>query len=302
MPCYKPLTAYYSPGGSITFNRSTAFWPNQPFQIPCSRCLGCRLEHAKEWALRCTHEASLYDKGLNNSFITLTYRPADLPEFGNLRRVDFQKFIKRLRTKSGQKIRYFMCGEYGETNYRPHYHALLFGYQFKDKKLVNIRNGNRVYTSEELEKTWRYGDCEIGSVTFNSAGYVARYIVKKQQGDAQELFNRYVIIDEHGEMTSRHNEYTNMSLKPGIGERWYDKNYSDCFPHDYCVLPDGRQTPVPSYYRNILRKNDPALWEKLRVTRIAKAKDNPNNTPERLAVREIVKQKQTQELNTRDSI
>jgi len=179
-----------------------------------------------------------------------------------------------------------MCGEYGGKTNRPHYHALLFGYRFTDPKLVNIRNGNRVYTSKYLDKTWQQGTCELGSVTFQSAGYVARYILKKQQGDPDELFERYVIIDtETGEMTARHNEYTNMSLKPGIGQKWYEKNKSDLFPHDYAVLPDGRQMPVPTYYRELLRKDDPVLYNSLRDQRIEKATNNPNNTPERLASR-----------------
>ena len=121
--------------------------------------------------------------------------------------------MKRLRKNTGKKIRYYMCGEYGEENNRPHYHALLFGHQFDDKKLVNIRNGNRVYISETLNRYWQKGQCEIGSVTFKSAGYVARYILKKQQNLSSETFDRYVIIDkETGEMKSRHLEYNNMSL------------------------------------------------------------------------------------------
>ncbi len=293
MPCYKPLTAFNSPGGSITFDRTKSF--GTEITLPCGRCLGCRLERAKEWALRCTHEASLYDNGLNNSFITCTYRDADLPAHGNLKKSDFQKFIKRLRKNSKQKIRYYMCGEYGDDTCRPHYHAILFGFSFKDRKLVNIRNGNRVYTSKYLDQNWQLGSCEIGSVTFKSAGYVARYILKKQQGTAEQMFDRYVIIDKAtGEMTARHNEYTAMSLgnlcnvckkkscknsNGGIGKKWYEQNYSDCFPHDYCVLPDGRQTSVPGYYRDLLRKSDPTLWEELRTQRIEKSRIKQIDAP-----------------------
>jgi len=297
MPCYRPLTAYHATGGSITFDRSRATFRNKPIELPCGRCIGCRLEKAKEWALRCSHEASLYDKGRNNSFLTLTYNNENLPPNGNLRKKDFQNFIKRLRKNTGQKIRYFMCGEYGDQTNRPHYHAILFGFRFRDAKLVNVRNGNRVYTSKYLDKTWRMGTCEIGSVTFNSAGYVARYILKKQQGDGDALFARYVIINkETGEMTSRHLEYSNMSLKPGIGERWYEQFKNDCFPHDYCVLPDGRKTPVPTYYLKLLKEQDPDLYNQLRDARIEKAQDNPNNTPERLKTRETCKLSQVQNL------
>ncbi len=282
MPCYEPIHAYHAIGGGITFDRNKSFGIN--IELPCGQCLGCRLEKAKEWALRCSHEASMYDKGSNNCFITLTYRNAQLPPNGNLDKSHFQKFIRALRKKTKKTIRYYMCGEYGDKNNRPHYHAILFGHQFDDAKLVNIRNSNRVYVSKLLDKVWNRGTCEIGSATFKSAGYVARYILKKQTGDAQDVFNRYVIIDpETGEMTARQNEYTAMSLKPGIGEQWYRKHKSDLFPHDYAVMPDGRQMAVPNYYRMLLKREDPELYDQLRLQRIAKSLENPNNTPERLA-------------------
>jgi len=301
MPCYLPLTAYHATGGTISFDRSKSF--GIEINLPCGRCLGCRLEKAKEWALRCSHEASLNNNGLDNSFITCTYAPEYLPENGNLKKADFQKFIKRLRTNSGQKIRYYMCGEYGDKTNRPHYHAILFNYTFADKTLCAIRDGLRYYKSKELDRNWKLGSCEISAVTFKSAGYVARYILKKQTGEPNEVFNRYVIIDpDTGEMTSRHNEYTAMSLKPGIGKKWYEQNRSDCFPHDYCVLPDGRQTAVPGYYRNLLRKDDPSLFEQLQKIRVEKARTNPDNTPERLLARQHCKALLIQDRFQRDKI
>jgi len=190
-----------------------------------------------------------------------------------------------------------MCGEYGPETYRAHYHAILFGYQVPDPVLCRVKDGKRYYTSQFLDSQWQLGGTEVSAVTFQSAGYVARYILKKQQGDPDELFQRYVIINpETGEMTSRKLEYTHMSLKPGIGDKWYEKNKSDCFPHDYCVLPDGRQTSVPGYYRDKLKNDDPALWNQLRLARIEKAKSDTNNTPDRLAIREQCKSAQAKRL------
>ena len=46
------------------------------------------------------------------------------------------KLSKRLRDRVGYgRFRFYACGEYGETTNRPHYHAILFNYDFPDKQL-----------------------------------------------------------------------------------------------------------------------------------------------------------------------
>ena len=162
MPCYKPLKGYRSHNGGIVFKPQLAIRQGAFLDVPCGRCIGCRLDKARDWALRCNHEASLYSAGLNNCFLTLTYDDAHLPKDHSLKKIHFRKFIRALRKKTKQKIRYYMCGEYGnatEANNwiaRPHYHAILFGYQFPDTQLVNVRNGNRVYTSPFLTEIAEY--------------------------------------------------------------------------------------------------------------------------------------------------
>lgn len=278
MPCYTPIVGYYGENGNIVFNKNRAYFANQPIELPCHKCIGCKIAKSKDWAIRCWHEAQMHDGGLNNCFITLTYRESDLPENGSLNKPDFQKFLKRLRRNSKIKFRYFMCGEYGEKTHRPHYHAILFGLQFPDKTYLTTRKNNRVYTSKLLEKTWGLGSVEIGNVTFKSAGYVARYLIKKQIS-TNELQERYCIYDKQtGEITIRPFEYVAMSLRPGIGHSFYEKYPDSFFPHDHCLCPNGSKMPVPNYYRNLLRVNDPDLWDQLRKNRIEKAAHDPNNT------------------------
>ena len=97
---------------------------------------------------------------------------------------DAARFMKRLRKKYGSQVRFFHCGEYGDLNKRPHYHAILFGVDFAhDRKLWSQKDGMKLFTSESLEKLWPYGFCTIGQVTFESCAYVARYIMKKQTGE-----------------------------------------------------------------------------------------------------------------------
>jgi len=294
MPCHYPIPArhYFDP--DYTSKWQVNFKSKEPsnIEISCGQCIGCRLEKAKEWALRCTHEAQVY--GDENAFITLTYDDHNLPDDATLVKEHWQKFIRSLRKKTKQKIRYYMCGEYGNictahdryisepvkdkikcttcTTGRPHYHAILFGYKFPDAYYWTTRNGNRIYRSASLENTWYQGHSEIGSVNFQSAGYIARYTLKKQTGDRAE--NHY-----NGKLP----EYTNMSLRPGIGKIWYEKNKTDLFPHDYAILPNGSKTAVPAYYRQLLEKEDPELYEQLKLQRLEKARDNPDNTPERRA-------------------
>lgn len=296
MPCYLPLDAYHAPGG-ISFTHRDSF--GIPIQLPCGRCLGCRLEKAKEWALRCYHENLIIEEqGGKSCFVTLTYSPENLPADHGLHHADFKNFLRRLKRKSGKRIRYFMSGEYGKptekNNYiaRPHFHAILFGYRPKDLKLVNIRNGSRNYISKELGSCWEFGSHEIGYVTFKNAGYVARYTLKKQKEDGN------FIDPETGEILYEkvRAPYIRMSLRPGIGARWFRKYKDDLFPHDYAVLPDGRQTPVPRYYRQLLEAEYPDLADELRKARVEKARANPDNTPERLAVRHKIRQEKARKL------
>ena len=118
--------------------------------VPCGRCTSCRLEHSRQWAVRCMHEAQMHE---GNSFITLTYAPEHLHEDYSVHKKELQKFFKRLRKNTGIKLRYFACGEYGDENRRPHYHAIIFGYDFPDKQLyTKTRTGDLLYRSPLLEK------------------------------------------------------------------------------------------------------------------------------------------------------
>ncbi len=284
MPCYHPITAWHSatPGVGLTFKRRDS--TGQVQKLPCGQCRGCRLERSRQWAMRCVHEASLYD---NNCFITLTYNPESLPADQSLNKKHFQDFMKRLRKKyPDSPIRYYHCGEYGEDLGRPHYHACLFNFDFEDKVFFKKINDLPVYTSEILEKVWqKKGFCLIGTVTFESAAYVARYIMKKVNGPRQA--EHYERIDQDtGEIFFLQPEYTTMSRRPGIAKEWYSQFKTDVFPDDFVVLR-GKTMKPPRYYDSIYRIEDPEEYEKLKESRKKQFKKHAwNNTPDRLAVRE----------------
>lgn len=280
MVCYRPLTAYRSGQQSVTFKRSHALDPTRPLKLPCGQCVGCRLEKSRQWAVRCMHEAKQHE---HNCFLTLTYNNENLPKDMSLQPQHMTKFWKRLRKKYGNNIRYYYCGEYGERTGRPHYHACVFGFDFEDKKLWKMSQENALYRSESLEKLWPYGFSSIGLVTFESAAYVARYILKKRTGDAAE--EHYNYVDSDGVIYSRMPEYTRMSRRPGIGKGWIEAYKGDVYPHDFVVIKGNKYRP-PRYY-------DEQLEEEVKAELKAKRRRNAekhveNNTPERRKVREQV--------------
>lgn len=255
----------------------------RPLEIPCGQCIGCRLERSRQWAMRCMHEASLSDL---NSFITLTYDDDHLPMRGQLVYEDYQRFMKRLRKAARTKVRFFMCGEYGEETQRPHYHAILFGWDFPDKEpWRKLDSGCKVYTSKMLERLWPFGHSSIGTVTFESAAYVARYCVKKVTGKG--AYQAYQRVDEYGEYQLQP-EFAHMSLKPGIGAPWLEKFKADVYPHDYVVV-NGKETKPPKYYDKLLSVSDAELMEWIKFSRGVEAeKKLDDNSLERLAVKETV--------------
>lgn len=285
MPCYHPLRAFKPDPGSA--DRKLIFSKLelshlQAVRVPCGQCIGCRLERSRQWAVRCVHEASLYER---NSFITLTYAPEHLPKDGSLHKEHFQKFMKRLRKRFGAGVRYFHCGEYGEKNMRPHYHACLFNFDFDDRELWSVRSGVRLFVSKALSDLWPFGFSTVGDVTFESAAYVARYITKKVTGPAADAHYQRLNLST-GEVTSLTPEYTTMSRRPGIGRFWLDKYVSDVYPHDRVVLR-GQQFRPPKYYDGIFELADPQTMEEVKWKRQqSRAANWQDCTFERLVARE----------------
>ncbi len=228
------------------------------------------------------HEASLHTL---NCFITLTYSDVFLPPGGTLVRSDFQKFMKRLRKRySDVRIRFYQCGEYGEVNGRPHFHALLFGFDFPDKYPWSDRKGYPVWRSASLEALWPFGQSEVGSCTFESAAYVARYITKKVTGAGAADYYRSVDSDS-GEIFDRIPEYTTMSRRPGIGRVWIDRFMDDVYPSDE-VIVRGKRCKPPRYYDVQFEALRPDSAEAVFAKRNAE-RCREDETPERLLVREV---------------
>lgn len=286
MTCYYPVTLYKSRMGP---DPVTGRWPLTGFkdgyidkQVPvaCGRCIGCRLERSRQWAIRGEHELQMHKE---SAFLTLTYRDSEL-KYNFVRPTLYprhlQLFFKRYRKAYG-KLRYYACGEYGSRTNRPHYHAIIFGHDFPDKKFYKLtERGDKTYTSDSLDSLWTHGDCVIGSVTFESIAYVARYIMEKRLGQTADYYQQHALEPE----------FVRMSRRPGIGAGWYDKYEGDIFPHDRLIIRGGIETNVPRYYTEKQVKKDPEQMKGILKCRQEEAKIHwKESTLPRLLVREKVK-------------
>jgi len=310
MTCFYPLQAYRSVSANsngkypLIFNAALARQSgaiSSPVKVACYQCIGCRIARSKAWSVRCMHEASLWDE---NCFITLTYSDGFLPHDGSLVKSDFQKFMKRFRERVyPRRIRYYMCGEYGGNFGRPHFHALIFNYDFPDKKFWTVRGDSSLYTSEFLSDLWPFGYSSIGSVTYQSAAYVARYVMKKVNGAAAEEHYRYYDVDlDSGEIlgyVDRLPEYTDMSRRPGIARDWFERFGSEVYLTDSVVTYDGKEVRPPKYYDNLYELSYPSDMERVKDSRrlfMLNPKVVANSTPDRLDSRRICLERKVSKL------
>jgi len=221
-----------------------------------------------------------------NTFVTLTYDDEHLPDDYSVSIRTFQLFMKRLRKTLGQKVRFYACGEYGPQTLRPHYHALIFNHDFSDKVFwKKNEQGDQLYTSSTLDKIWGLGFTSLGDVTYQSAGYVARYVMKKINGErASTHYLRTHPVSNL--VVETQSEFALQSRRPGIGSSWYEKFKDDCFPSDFLVV-DGIQHRVPQYYAKKL--SEEALSKIKRRRKKDSLPRRGDNTPSRLRVREEIK-------------
>lgn len=292
MPCYGPLCAWKpkrllsdgreNPDRRLVFRKDKSE-TGIAIKIPCGKCVGCRLEQSRQWAVRCMNEKRMHGA---SSFLTLTYDDKNLPSGNTLVKSDLQNFMKRLRHETGPGLRFFACGEYGENTSRPHYHVLLLSADFPDRKIYSSQSDYSLYNSRTLQRLWTAGHSVIGDVTFESCAYVARYCVKKNQ-------NGKTISD------GRAPEFLVMSRRPGIGAGYFDMYQDEILGHD-TIIVNGVPAALPRFYDgklagltglietragHLLSKYELIKFRRRRSITTAQRRDNSNA---RLRVREVV--------------
>ena len=293
MVCYHPVSCIYPTISREDGKRPLLFRPaesmkcfsDSPFvrdivdyeiihgfkiQVPCGKCIGCRLDYSRHWSLRSMHEARMHDK---NTFVTLTFNDEHLPDDRSISKSYIQSWLKRFRKKYGEGIRYMLCGEYGSKTQRPHYHILFYGFDFPDKYVWSERRGNLYYRSPGLEEVWRdacssesNGFSVIGDVTFESSAYVARYVTKKILGYKASAHYK-----------GREPEFLLTSRMPGLGNEYFYKYYNDMFSNGFCLIENkGKRfkAPIPRYYVNLLSEFRPELYNRYKVDKLKFMYDN----------------------------
>lgn len=272
MPCYHPIEAWDLTSDfsnpyvkrEISFKvpdlrlREKLIRQGRQLQLPCRKCVGCRLSKSREWANRLVLE-QLYHQ--ESWFLTLTYDDEHLPPaypvnpdtgeilsvHATLVKCDLQKFMKRLRFNSGQQIRFFAAGEYGSQTYRPHYHLLLFGLHLDDLVLLKQNFASQPYfTSDFISKCWPFGIHILGSISFQSAAYVARYTLKKATHGFDRRFYEAAGIEP---------EFQLMSNRPGIARQFYD-DHPEIFRFDSFSVSTptgGLKMRPPEYFRKLFK-------------------------------------------------
>lgn len=251
-------------------------------QIPCGQCIECRLNYAREWAVRCMFELKTSPKAY---FITLTYSDLMAPRSFvydgkeevpvlTLRKKHFQLFMKRLRKeyakKSDEKLRYFACGEYGSQTYRPHYHAIIFNLQLDDLKFYKNTTFGNLYTSDWLNSIWtgiddfgyrrQNGYVVIGNVSFESCAYVARYTAKKANTFGDDFYKKFNI----------EKPFILMSRRPGLGYKYFSENQEKYYTGNvYVTGKDGSfNVQLPDYFFKKLETLNPEIFRVLKEKRL----------------------------------
>lgn len=275
-----------------------------PYQIiPCGKCIGCRMQYSREWANRCMLELDYHDSAY---FVTVTYNdyhvrrswfadPATgeaIPSLTLCKR-DSQLFLKRLRKRyEGDNIRFFMCGEYGSSTWRPHMHYILFGLHLDDLVLVGQRRGHNVYHSSALERVWsedyciesldgktcvtpltkddplrKIGFVEVMEVSWAACAYVARYVMKKQKGPEGTKF-----YQDHG----LEPPFTLMSRNPGIARQWYE-DHPGIDEYEYINVKTekgGLKFTPPHYLLTLFEQDSPEESALFKANRLRMAEES----------------------------
>jgi len=221
--------------------------------FPCGKCPPCHKRRISGWSFRLTKQSQATN---TSQFVTLTYDELTIPKTKNqlqtLCKSDLQKFFKRLRKLTHEKISYYAVGEYGDKTQRPHYHIILFN-----------ATENSVQSAWNLH-TNSIGHCHFGNVSDASIGYTLKYISKEKQ------------IPMH-KNDDREKEFSLMSK--GLGKsyltpqtiQWHKNKLEERM---YLPLKDGKKASMPRYYKDKMYKDGEKFRISIHMEQLAEKQTN----------------------------
>lgn len=305
MSCYKPLIRLYNPDDREQSGRvyslarfsqlngkqlkyEDLMYNPKIMLIPCGQCIGCRIRQREDWTTRIELEARDYPKN-EVWFITLTYDDDHVPgmiiKTGEIMRKvqytwkpgekrpssvqillyeDIQKFLKRLRKAYKGKLRYFVAGEYGEQTARPHYHMILYGWKPTDLENLYKIHHNGYYNSKWLADLWEMGQIQIAQAVPETYRYVAGYVTKKMYEIDGKKANQYYELGQT-------KPFACMSLKPGLGDHYYQEHKAEIWRKGYIQCSNGKQAQIPRYYEKQMEAENPQRLWRIKQNRQLKA-------------------------------
>lgn len=222
-------------------------------QIPCGKCIGCRIDYSRSWADRMTYHS--FGKEESSWFITLTYDDIHIEQLEHsinydlyaLNFDDMTAFIKKLRNKFRDcEIDYFYSGEYGDNSFRPHFHMIIYNLPLDDLEFWKLDNfGCPIYTSELIHSLWTKGICSISSFAWLNAAYTASYVEKKRDGRALVEYTAVGLTPEA----------CRMSRRPGLAYDYYLENYESIWKNNGLNVSRSVNSSghlgIPRYFRKL---------------------------------------------------
>lgn len=271
MACLTPITAYQDADGTpgwagLWFNPSTP--ATQAIPLNCGKCILCRRRERTDLMIRAAKEGLYHHFGCS---ITLTYET--VPVDGSLDHTHIQQFFKKLRHHV-PRFSYLVAGEYGPKTLRPHYHVLLYGWDFPDRTWWRqSHSGLDLFRSPLLEADWGHGYAPLTpGLSESAAAYVSSYVQKKALRLPETIDYDTGVVHKP--------EYAIWSRRPALGKRYYDQFKDEIYSTDSIVV-GGRVLRPPRYYDDLLAAEDPDRWEDIKDNRVLFAqRDDADTRPE----------------------
>lgn len=186
------------------------------YPAPCGKCDPCIKTRKSRWKNRILFESYAHE---HSAFVTLTYSDENLRYYNektneftppSLVPSDLRNFLKRIRRASEPtKLRFYACGEYGDRNWRPHYHLALFGYEpcwyGQTRKERHAKGQSCCPPCDRLKEKWGLGSIDNAPLNEKTSSYIAGYVTKKLTKETDPR------------LEGRFPEFQRMSNRPGLG-------------------------------------------------------------------------------------